>query len=80
MKLSHLFLATALTVVLVFPLAWLQGFAGVSLPFEERIWISYVPAMLAAIAAAWPFARMLGIPPLMIFSEMAAVPRSVAQG
>ena len=68
MKLSHLFLAVALTVVLVLPLAWLEGLAGVNLPFQKRVWISEMPALFAAIAAAWPFARMLGIPPLMIFS------------
>lgn len=68
MKLSHLLLSQGLTVLLVFPLAWLQGLAGVNLPFQERVWISLPPALFAAVATAWPLARMLGIPPLMIFS------------
>jgi hypothetical protein len=68
MRLSHLLLAIFLDCGLALPLAWLLGQAGVSLTFERRMWISFIPAMLAGIAVAWPVARRLGVPPLMIFS------------
>jgi hypothetical protein len=68
MRLSHLSLTIFLSCVVAWTLALLLGQAGVSLTFERRLWISFVPAMLAAIAAAGPMARRLGIPPLMIFS------------
>jgi hypothetical protein len=54
--------------MLILPLVWLQGLAGVNLPLEKRVWISIVPAMVAAIVVAWPFARLLRIPPMFVFS------------
>lgn len=68
MRLSHLSLTICLSCVVAWTLAWLLGQAGASLTFERRMWISFVPAMLGAIAVAGPIARRLGIPPLMIFS------------
>jgi hypothetical protein len=68
MKLSHLLLVIALECVLVWPLASLLGWIGLDLSFETRVWICFVPAMLVALAIAWPVARVLGMPPLMIFS------------
>ena len=68
MKLSHLLLTIFLECLLVLPLAWLLGRVGVSAPLDTRIWISIPLAMIGAIAVAWPFARLLRMPPLMIFS------------
>lgn len=39
-----------------------------SLPLEKRLWISIMPAIVAAILLALPFARLLGMTPLMVFS------------
>lgn len=75
MKLSHLLLTIFLACLVAWPLAWLQGLVGVSLPLEGRVWISIVPAIVAAIVVAWPFARLLGMPPLMIFSACPACKR-----
>ena len=68
MRLSHLLLTIVLEWLLAMPLAWLLGLTGVSVSFDTRVYISIIPAMVLAIMVAWPFARLLRIPPLMIFS------------
>jgi cation transport ATPase len=59
MKLSHLLLTMFLACLLAMLLAWLQGFVGVSASFENRVWLSLVPATMVALVVAWPFARLL---------------------
>jgi hypothetical protein len=68
MTLSHLLLTICLACLLSVPLTWLERLVGLSIPFERCVWISVVPATMAALVVAWPFARLLGMPPLMIFA------------
>jgi hypothetical protein len=68
MRLSHLLLVIGLECLFMVPLASIQILAGATPSFQKRLWFTIVPAMAMALAVAWPVARRLGIPPLMVFA------------
>src|SRR2546427_4522598 len=68
MTVSHLLLLLIPTSALTFLFAWLQTVLGVSFSFEARYWASFPFALVTSIFLVWPLARLLRVPPLMIFS------------
>jgi len=68
MTLIHFLLIVVPAITLTFVFSWIQNLIGVDLPFEMRYWFSFPLAFIASIFLAWPFARLLGYPPLMIYS------------
>src|SRR5262245_55632708 len=68
MTLIHLLLLVIPTTALTFLLEWILKLVGVRLSFETQYWFSFPLAFIASIFLAWPVARALGYPPLMIYS------------